>query len=341
MIGLILIGLILFSIDSYSHEGRPVYIEVEEENVNQFTMRWKIPPVLASSMEPRIDLKGDGCELISGRMKPALTGKKQINCTGSSAEKKANDIRLGSPSVVVEYPQGNPALSTLVQITRTDGTSYSLYNGPDVTRIPLPTQLTVWDQAKKYISGGIEHILNGFDHLLFVLCLMQIAGSPRGILIAITGFTFAHSVTLAIATLGVLQINLALVDALISLSIVVLAIEIVKNRRDTLTWRYPVVIATLFGLLHGFGFAGALSGFASPQKMEVLTLAFFNIGIEAGQLFFILAVTAVIKLVQWLGGRRTVLNYTDGLLPLSIVRFVGVIGMYWFFDRSVMLISPI
>ena len=138
---------------------------------------------------------------------------------------------------------------------------------------------TTLDVAKTYISFGIEHILEGIDHLLFVACLIFIAGSWKRILITITGFTAAHSITLSLAALNIISIPILAVEAVIALSIVFLAREIVQQRRDILTWRYLVLVSITFGLLHGFGFASAHGDIGLPQNEIPTAFLSFNIGV--------------------------------------------------------------
>src|SRR5262249_12390020 len=148
---------------------------------------------------------------------------------------------------------------------------------------------------------GIEHILFGFDHLLFVLALILIVRNTRLLLLTVTAFTVAHSITLSLATLGVVHVPRPPVEACIALSILLLASEIVRSQRSqpSLTARWPWAVAFSFGLLHGLGFASALIDVGLPQGEVPLALFAFNLGVEAGQLAFIAAVVGVI----WLGGK--------------------------------------
>jgi hypothetical protein len=134
---------------------------------------------------------------------------------------------------------------------------------------------------------GVQHILEGVDHLLFVGCLLLVAGMGRKLVITITGFTLAHSVTLALATLDIVRIPVPPVEAVIALSIVFLAREIARPGRDSLTYRYPVAVSMSFGLLHGFGFAAVLGEIGLPASDVPIALLCFNVGVELGQLLFI------------------------------------------------------
>lgn len=186
-----------------------------------------------------------------------------------------------------------------------------------------------FDAAKRYTFLGIEHILLGIDHLLFVLALLLIVRGPWMLVKTITAFTVAHSITLALATLGFIEVPSAPVEAAIALSIVFLCVEIVHARqgRAGLTVRYPWVVAFAFGLLHGLGFAGALAEIGLPQSEIPIALLFFNIGVEIGQLIFVAVVLGIlwgIRQLQpdsWRWG---------SVLPAYII---GTIATYWLFER--------
>ena len=167
---------------------------------------------------------------------------------------------------------------------------------------------------------------------------MLIAGLWRKILFTVTGFTIAHSITLALAALGVVRVPIAPVEAVIALYIVFLAVEIARKRRNTLTWRYPIAVAGSFGLLHGFGFASALKEIGLPQTELPIALLFFNLGVEVGQVVFVLAVASTAALAL---PRMTALS-SDGsfastaanrqiVVPTAYV--VGTLATYWTIER--------
>jgi hydrogenase/urease accessory protein HupE len=190
-----------------------------------------------------------------------------------------------------------------------------------------------FEVIRTYTVLGIGHILLGFDHLLFVLALLLIVDGTRRLIATITAFTVAHSITLALASLGVLHVPGPPVEALIALSIVFVAGEIVHARqgRPGLTQRYPWIVAFTFGLLHGLGFAGALAEVGLPQNSIPLALLFFNVGVEIGQLLFIAAVLAVIAGGRWLLARWPVRvpDWSWRVPPYAI----GSIASYWVFER--------
>ena len=182
-----------------------------------------------------------------------------------------------------------------------------------------------------YLVIGAEHILFGWDHLLFVIALVLLIGNWRRVVVAATAFTISHSITLAAASLGFVGLPQKPVEALIALSILFLALEIVRSDpgQPTLTRRFPWVVAFLFGLLHGFGFAGALAEIGLPQDDLVAALLAFNIGVEAGQLL-------VIGLL--LGTIAAARKFAPAALSPAIRAAsygIGIIGAYWLIDRVV------
>jgi hypothetical protein len=182
-----------------------------------------------------------------------------------------------------------------------------------------------------YVVHGGEHILLGFDHLLFVFALILIVPSRRVLLVTITAFTLAHSITLALATLGVVHVPGPPVEAVIALSILLLAVEILHVQRGlpSLTANWPWVVAFSFGLLHGFGFAGALTAVGLPQGEVPLALFAFNVGVELGQLAFIAVALAALRLA-----RRIDLSPVAERFALRAAGYaIGTLAAFWFFER--------
>jgi len=183
-----------------------------------------------------------------------------------------------------------------------DGSETTAIARPSQPWIEVAAQRSAWQVAWDYTVLGVDHILSGFDHLTFVLALLLIVSGARRLLITVTSFTLAHSITLAAATLGVLWVPGPPVEAVIALSILFLASELVKVNRGfpSLTARYPWIVAFTFGLLHGFGFAGALAEVGLPQHEVPLALLMFNVGVELGQLLFIAVILVIVRLSKWL-----------------------------------------
>ncbi|WP_394172435.1 HupE/UreJ family protein [Thalassotalea litorea] len=179
-----------------------------------------------------------------------------------------------------------------------------------------------------YTILGIEHILIGLDHLLFVACLIYISRTGRKLLLTITGFTIAHSLTLILATTNTINLPIAPVEAVIALSIVLLALEIYKNRTNSITLTYPVAVSTSFGLLHGFGFASVLSDIGLPADETWFALLSFNVGVEIGQLLFVAALFVVFFLCKFLFKSLTL-----DKLRFAVSYACGSVAMYWLVQR--------
>jgi hydrogenase/urease accessory protein HupE len=186
-----------------------------------------------------------------------------------------------------------------------------------------------WSVAKTYLIIGVEHILLGFDHLLFVFGLLLLVRERRTLVATITAFTIAHSITLALSSLGVLTLSQAAVEAVIAASLMLLAVEVVRLQKGDVGWtaRAPWSVAFAFGLLHGFGFAGALAEIGLPEGELPVALAAFNVGVELGQLgvvaVWVLAAEAV-RRVEW---------ERPDWLPRAAAYVVGLPAAYWMIER--------
>ncbi|MCZ6831226.1 MAG: HupE/UreJ family protein [Gammaproteobacteria bacterium] len=210
-----------------------------------------------------------------------------------------------------------------------DGSQTTAMARPSQPWIEITAQRSAWQVAGDYTVLGVEHILSGFDHLTFVLALLLLVRGARRLLITVTAFTVAHSITLAAATLGVMWVPGPPVEATIALSILFLASELMKvnHGKISMTAQYPWVVAFAFGLLHGFGFAGALSDVGLPQNEVPLALLMFNVGVELGQLLFIAAVMALFTLLRKI---RTEWPALAHQLPAY---GIGGIAAFWFIER--------
>lgn len=309
-------------------EARPVYIEVVENNNSQFLLKWKVPPVMPAVQAPAISLQHPQCTVADGATAAGLIGRRLYQCNMTDPEVPF-EVRL-------DYPATNPALTSLLVFKPFEQEPIQVFSGPEKTALIIPIATSAAAVAKQYTVAGIEHILVGTDHLLFVLCLMIIAGRFKRLLLTVTGFTLAHSITLSLATLDIVRLPTELVELLIALSIVLLAVEIIKHRRapegqpPSFTWRYPVSASSAFGLLHGFGFAVVLQELGLPTAMKAQALLFFNIGVELGQLLFIALVLIIVFL-----GLRTIAPVSKHrtLLTDMVVYGVGITSAYWLFER--------
>jgi hydrogenase/urease accessory protein HupE len=222
----------------------------------------------------------------------------------------------------------------LVRVQKLDKLWFTNRLVPAAPYYEIPVQGADDNVANTYLWLGFEHILGGIDHLFFVFALLLIIGSKRELIVTVTSFTLAHSITLTLATLGFVHVPQSPVEAVIALSIVFLAAEIIHKERGRvgLASRAPWVVAFIFGLLHGFGFAGALSEIGLPPDAIPLALVFFNVGVEVGQLFFVLSVFAVNEL-----GKRvtsvSILQRTERLATYCI----GSLASFWLIERVISL----
>ena len=304
-----------------AHEVRPSYLELREDRPGEFDVLFKTPMrgqlrlALAATFSGRADA-----------IMPMTT-----RATGDAAVQtwrfKALDPLRGQTIGIAGLE--NTMTDALVRVVFLDGSSWVRRLTPQQPSATIPTLQSGWSVAGVYLKLGVEHILLGVDHLLFVLALLIITRGTWLLVKTVTAFTVAHSITLALATLGYVHVPLAPVEALIALSIVFVAVEIVHQwqGRDGLTARAPWIVAFAFGLLHGLGFAGALSGVGLPEGSIPLALLFFNIGVEIGQLLFIAAMLCAFAMVRRM--RPSAPRWAGAAAPYAI----GSIAMFWVIER--------
>ena len=236
---------------------------------------------------------------------------------------------------------GLSATSTdvLVRIESLAGTVQTERLSPTKTAFIIQAVPGAWEIAATYLHLGVEHILFGFDHLLFVLALVILVRGWKRVAVTVTAFTIAHSITLAAATLGFVNVPAPPLEATIALSIMLVAVEILNARRGkpSLTERLPWLVAFCFGLLHGFGFAGALAEVGLPQHSIAVALLFFNVGVEIGQLIFVVAILSMISLLCYVASRllepariRPALDRLD----VTVAYAIGVMAAYWLIERT-------
>jgi hydrogenase/urease accessory protein HupE len=305
-----------------AHDARPVAVTIIEVLPSTFQASLRIPPTVEPRNFPSLVWPA-GCERLAGN-EGALP---LWHCpTG-----------LAGTNFSLRFPQFNPSLATFYRVEWLD-------RAPQLAILPPTEQAWQVPEAdgpakvlKEYSLLGIEHILFGYDHLLFVLGLLVIARTWRRILLTVTGFTLAHSITLSLSSLGWLQVPIAPVEATIALSIVFLAVEISRPRHyPSLTYQYPVLVSFSFGLLHGLGFASALGEIGLAENQVLLSLLFFNIGVELGQLAFILAVGGLALLVTAWGLRHLQAATLERLrwqVDRAASYVIGVPASYWLLER--------
>jgi hydrogenase/urease accessory protein HupE len=307
-----------------AHETRPAYLEIEETSPGQYSVLWRTP-VLSGMRLPVVLKLPDGVHDLANPVVQELTD--------SLVERRVIEAESGTlAGKRIEFPGLQATITdVLVRVQTLDGAYSTTLVKPSQPWIEISVSKGPLAVAGAYLIHGIEHILFGVDHLLFVLALVLIVRSYRVLLLTITSFTIAHSITLALATLGMVHVPGPPVEAAIALSILLVAVEIVRQERGQsgMTARWPWVVAFSFGLLHGFGFAGALTEVGLPQSDIPLALFTFNVGVEIGQLAFIGAVLGVIALVKRIKITRVLDRYA---LPAATYA-IGALAAFWFIER--------
>jgi len=242
----------------------------------------------------------------------------------------------GVEGSIIRFPGLEKTITDVfVRLNRLDGTTMTAVVRPSKPYAQLRGERMWYTTAGEYVGLGFHHILQGVDHLLFVLGLLLIVKGRMMLLKTITAFTVAHSITLGIATLGYASVPLPPLNAAIALSILFLGPEIVRTWRGetSLTIRYPWIVAFLFGLLHGFGFASGLSTTGMPKAELPLALLFFNVGVEFGQLVFVFMALALERSFRVLEVRWP--RWTEALPGYA----VGSLGAYWTIQRTIILLG--
>lgn len=319
--GALFVWMLTIAIPVNGHDGRPVFLELSQSGAGEFDLSWRIPPVLEPGELPLIRLEGD-CRTQDYRP-PALTGKQRYQCGGE----------LSQLALILEFPRGNPSLSSVTRVVMASGDVRFIHAGPSIKQIRLDLPDDSKNLFVRYAGTGMSHILGGYDHLLFVLCVIWLAFSWRRIFLAITGFTLAHSLTLGLSAMDVISIAVVPTEILIALSIMFVAAELVRENRQTLSWRYPVIVSAFFGLLHGLGFASAIREIGLPAEDALLALLAFNVGVEAGQLLFVVVLIGSALLLNRLSGDRMVSRVNEFRAGSGYI--VGGFAAFWFIERLV------
>lgn len=291
----VLLWLVTLLTGVFAHEVRPAYLELRQTAPETYSALWKVPG-LGENL--RLGLYVELPSTCTNATEPhasiannAFTERWTFECRGGLTGGTIHIAGLAATMTDV-----------LVRVGRLDGTTQITRITPSDPSFVVEAVPDGLEVARTYLVLGVEHILLGFDHLLFVLSLVILVKGLRRLIATVTAFTLAHSLTLAGATLGFVHVPGPPVEAAIALSILFMAAEIVRSRRDKtgLMERFPWIVAFTFGLLHGFGFASALSEVGLPQASIPVALLFFNIGVEVGQLIFVASVFAVMGLARLL-----------------------------------------
>jgi hypothetical protein len=325
--GALLLASLLAAVPALAHRLSPAFFGLTETAPNAFDVQWKvsISGGLAAVLEPQIPA---GCSLTEPVRTYVIDDIRLQHGAVSCADGLA-----GKAFTVNGLP--DTQTDVLLRVDYLDGTASNQRLTPEAPEVTIPERSSALEVVRTYLVLGVEHILLGIDHLLFVLALLLLVNGVGRLVATVTAFTVAHSITLGAATLGFVRVPSAPVEAIIALSILFLASELARQqgaagdaRAESLVRQFPWVVAFAFGLLHGFGFAGALSEVGVPQHAVPLALLFFNVGVEIGQLIFIVGVLGVAWLVRVSALR------VPALWPRAVAYGVGSVAAFWFIERT-------
>ena len=325
---ILLISIGGFAPSASSHESQPGTLELRQVAKDRYEVVWRAPIYFGRPHPARMELPDPWKTVVepTEQLLPDSQVFRSVVTVGNN----------GVEGSIIRFPGlERTTTDVFVRMNRLDGTTLTAVVRPTKPYAQLSGERTWYTTAGEYIGLGFHHIVQGVDHLLFVLGLLLIVKSRMMLLKTVTAFTVSHSITLAIATLGYARAPLPPLNAAIALSILFLGPEVVRSWRGetSLTIRYPWVVAFLFGLLHGFGFASGLSTTGMPKAELPLALLFFNVGVELGQLVFIAIALALersfrVLEIRWPRAIEALPGYA-----------VGSLGAYWTIQRTLILIG--
>jgi hypothetical protein len=314
---------------AHAHETRPGYLELRESDPATYALLWKRPT--GGEVEIQIaPVVPEGCRLTTPDQQQLTPGaivvRGTLQCRGGLAGKT---LRVAGLETTIT--------DVLVRIEHADGRVESHLLRPATPSVTLGAATSGFERAASYLQLGVQHILLGVDHLLFVLGLLLIVRDRWMLVKTITAFTVAHSLTLAIATLGYASAPLLPLNAAIALSILFLGPEIVRVWRGetSFTIRHPWVVAFLFGLLHGFGFASGLTAMGLPRAEIPLALLLFNVGVELGQIAFVVLVVLLERAF------RVLQIHWPRYVAMLPGYAVGSLGAFWTIQRTAILLGAV
>lgn len=324
LFALLLLAMLAPAPAAVAHEARPAYFEISETAPGRYAILWRTPVLFGMRLPVALELP-EGVRTLGEpalrELSDSLVERRMVVAPGGTLA----GARIGFAGLEATITD------VLARVELLDGTVTTTLVRPSRPWLEIAVSRGPLAVTGAFLLHGIEHILLGYDHLLFVLALILIVRSRRVLLITITAFTLAHSITLALATLGVVQVPSPPVEAAIALSILLLACEILRMQRGeaSLTARWPWLVAFCFGLLHGFGFAGALVAIGLPQGDIPLALFAFNLGVELGQLAFIAVVPGGLAVARRARLPDVVARHAQPVAAYAI----GTPAAFWFFER--------
>jgi hydrogenase/urease accessory protein HupE len=329
---LLLAALLTLAPRGEAHEVRPAFLEIRETAADAYDVLWKVPArgEYRLRLHARLPKECTGAPTHGSFVGGAFVERWQATCPGGLVGRTVDIEGLSATRTDV-----------LARLERADGTTQTVRLTPEQTSFVVLAAPSALEVSKTYFVLGVEHILLGIDHLLFVLGLLFLVGNWKQLVGTVTAFTVAHSITLAAATLGWVHAPQAPIEAAIALSVMFVAAEILHRAqgRGGLAARAPWVVAFVFGLLHGFGFSGALREVGLPEQDIPLALLFFNVGVEVGQLFFIAAVVLVLstltRLLRRPGHVERGVWHPETLIRVPVAYAIGTMAAFWTVQRVV------
>ena len=325
---LTLLGMLVLPATATAHEVRPAYLQVTELSAGRFEVLWKQPilpdadPGLVRRLPiaPRFPAQcRETDRALPELTASALVERWTLTCDGTGL--------LGAEISIDGLPR--TLTDVLLRVRLLDGASVDHLLRSEAPRVVLSPESAGGAAVPAYLLLGIEHLLFGFDHILFVVGLLFFVRRPLQLVQVVTAFTAAHSITLALSTLGVITLSQRPVEAVIALSILFLAVELARGAHGgaSAMARSPWAIAFGFGLLHGFGFAGALAEIGLPESARAMALLLFNVGVEIGQLAIVGVLLALLQMVKiW----RVPVPAFAVQMPIYVM---GAVSAYWFVER--------
>ena len=330
MRGLLIVLFVLFTPFTQAHKLAPSLLELKQVDQQRFEVTWKTP-LKSTSNIPLEPVFPDHCET-AGAAKESVAGTARVLVWPMDCREA-----LAGSTLSVEGMQGS-GTATLFKIEWADGGRIQQLLNVNKPSLVIPANQTAWQVAGEYIVLGVEHIWLGIDHLLFVLALVLLVRHGRRLFWTITSFTVGHSITLSLVALGYMDYPVTLVEFAIAASIFVLAVELSRSRDpDALSGHWipghSWLVAVGFGLLHGMGFAGALSEVGLPQGDIPLALLSFNVGIELGQIAFVLVCLAL----MW--SARHWDQLVNQRIRWASIYAIGSLSAFWCVERGLSAFS--
>lgn len=306
-----------------AHEIRPGFLQIEQINETTYHVFWKIPRL--GDAIPKIHINFPDAFTVTELNRPSPISGFVLYVYQITSHETLNGQTISVDGL------NKTLIDVLVNVNFLNGEKVSFMLQPDNTSMVIPEKETLMNTVKTYLILGVEHILLGIDHLLFVLALLLITPGFKKLIKTITAFTIAHSITLSLSALGFIGLPGPPVEAVIALSIMFLAIEVIKYNKgeQSIAIKYPWIVAFTFGLLHGFGFAGALTSIGLPQTTIPAALLFFNVGVEIGQILFIVSVLIVLWLIK-----KSKITFPKWVKQVPVYG-IGSMASFWLIERIV------